>query len=137
MKTWRNCYLTHPKLAIGAFLWILKPLCKRCSTLIPLFATLPLLVRSIVFSSKQREEVPSLTPDEITRNFVSIVPQIIVEAVEKLSPFLGEVGGITAHYQKALVVFYTINNLIVIISFQPEVATPFFNRITDALQEDW
>ena len=88
-----------------------------------------------ILASEQREGVPSLTSDEITRNFVSIVPQIIVEAVEKLSPFLGEVGGITAHYQKALVVFYTINNLIVIISFQPEVATPFFSRITDAFRK--
>jgi hypothetical protein len=88
-----------------------------------------------ILASKQREGVPSLTSDEITRNFTSIVPQIIVEAVEKLSPFLGEVGGITAHYKKALVVFYTINNLIVVISFQPEVATPFFNRITDAFRK--
>jgi hypothetical protein len=70
-----------------------------------------------VLVSQQREGVPSLTSDETTRNFVSIVPQIIVDSVEKLSPFVGQVGGITAHYEKVLMVFYRIGDLIVVISF--------------------
>jgi hypothetical protein len=88
-----------------------------------------------ILVSKQREGVPSLTSEEITRNFVSIVPQIIVEAVDKLSPFLGEVGGITAHYQKALVVFYRIKSLIVVVSFEPELRTPFYDRITETFRK--
>jgi hypothetical protein len=83
-----------------------------------------------VLASKQREGIRSLTTEEAARNFVSIVPQIIVESVDKLSPFLGRVAGITAHYQNALVVFYSFENLIVIISFQPEQETPFYDRIT-------
>jgi hypothetical protein len=88
-----------------------------------------------VLSSVQREGIPSLTSDEMTRNFISIVPQIIIEAVEKLSPFLGEVGGITAHYKKVLVLFYRIRDLIVVVSFQPEVETPFFSKVTDAFNK--
>lgn len=85
-----------------------------------------------ILASEQRQGTPSLTPDEMTRNFISIVPQIIVEAVEKLSSFLGKAGGITAHYQKALIIFYRIGKLIVIISFEPEQETPFYDRITEA-----
>jgi len=85
-----------------------------------------------ILASKHREGVTSLTPEETDRNFISIIPQIIVEAVEKLSPFLGPVGGITAHYQKALLIFYRFEDLLVIISFQPEQETPFYNRITQA-----
>lgn len=88
-----------------------------------------------VLASVQREGIPSLTSEETARNFISVVPQIIIEAVEKLSPFLGEIGGITAHYKKALVLFYRINDLIVVVSFQPEVETPFFNRVTDAFKK--
>jgi hypothetical protein len=84
-----------------------------------------------VLASKQREGVQSFTSEETARNFVSIVPQIIVEAVDKLSPFLGKVGGITAHYQNAIVIFYPFGNLIVIISFQPDQDTPFYDRITE------
>ena len=88
-----------------------------------------------VLVSTQREGVPSFTTDETARNFVSIIPQIIIDSVDKLSRFLGEVSGVTAHYQKALVVFYSLDNLIVIISFQSEVETPFYDRIAEAVKK--
>jgi hypothetical protein len=88
-----------------------------------------------ILASEQREGVPTLTSEEMQRNFVSIVPQIIIESVNKLAGFLGKVEGITAHYEKALLVFYKYGNLIVMVSFQPEVATPFFNRITEAFEK--
>lgn len=88
-----------------------------------------------IVASEQREGVPSLVPDEARLNFVSIIPQIILEAVEKLVPFLGQVGGVTAHYERALIVFYRIEDLIVIISLQPNRETTFYNRITEAFRK--
>lgn len=88
-----------------------------------------------IVASEQRENVPSLVPDETKLNFISIVPQIIWESIEKLSPFLGQVGGITAHYERALVVFYRIEDLIVVISFQPNQETTFYNRITETFRK--
>jgi len=88
-----------------------------------------------VLISSQREGVPSYATDEIVRNFMSIVPEIILESVEKLFPFLGEVSGVTAHYGKALVIFYRFGKLIVVISFQTGVETPFYNRITEAFSK--
>jgi hypothetical protein len=85
-----------------------------------------------VIASKQREGIPSLAPDETVNNFMSIVPEIILESVEKMAPFLGGVSGVTAHYQKALLIFYRFNNLLVVISFQPNVETPFYDRTTEA-----
>jgi len=87
-----------------------------------------------ILASKHREGVTPLTSEETDRNFISIIPGIIIEAVEKLSPFLGPVAGITAHYQKALLMFYRLENLIVVMSFQPEQETPFYNRITEAFR---
>jgi len=84
--------------------------------------------------SKQREGVPSFTSEETSRNFVSIIPQIILESVQKLSHFLGEVSGVTAHYKKALLIF-PFNNLIVVISFEAGVETPFYDRITEAVKK--
>jgi len=88
-----------------------------------------------VLASTQREGVPSFTTDETERNFVSIVPQIIIDSVHKLSQFLGEVNGVTAHYQKALVIFYPFGNLVVVISFQKEVETPFYDRIAEVFKK--
>jgi hypothetical protein len=88
-----------------------------------------------VLVSKQREGVPSLTSDEVTQRFVSIVPQIIVDSVDKLSPYLGKVGGITAHYDKVLVIFYRVGDLIVVISFEKDEPTPFYDRVTGSFQK--
>lgn len=88
-----------------------------------------------VLVSRQREGVPSFTTDETARNFVSIIPQIIIDSVHKLSQFLGEVSGVTAHYQKALVIFHPFDKLVVVISFQPGVETPFYDRITEAVKK--
>jgi len=88
-----------------------------------------------VLAAEQREGIPRLTSEQMERNFVSIVPQIIVESVDKLTAFLGKVRGITAHYEKALLVFYKFANMVVVISFKPEVATPFYNHITEAFEK--
>lgn len=88
-----------------------------------------------VITSKQRDGVPSFASDETIRNFMSIVPHIIIESVEKLAPFLGEVGGVTAHYANCLVIFYKVGDLIVVISFQPNVETPFYDRVTESFRQ--
>lgn len=89
-----------------------------------------------VLASKQRKGVPSYASEEVERNFMSIVPQIITESVEKLAPFLGTVRGITAHYDKALLVLYQFENMIIVLTFQPEVAAPFYNRITEEFKKN-
>jgi hypothetical protein len=88
-----------------------------------------------ILASKQREGVASLTSDEVQGNFVSIIPKIIIESVDKLAPFLGKVGGATAHYDKALLVLYRFESLIVLVTFEPEIATPFYNRITEEFKK--
>jgi hypothetical protein len=88
-----------------------------------------------VLVSTQREGVSSFTTEEAARNFLSIVPRIIIESVDKLSQVLGEVSGVTAHYQKALIILYPFDNLIVLISFQAGVETPFYDKITEAFKK--
>ena len=84
-----------------------------------------------ILAARQRELVPALASDEVQNNYASIIPRIMAEAVGKLSPYLGKVTGITAHYEKALLVLYPLESAIVLVSFQPEVAAPFYNRITE------
>jgi hypothetical protein len=85
-----------------------------------------------IIASEQREGTASFTTDETQRNYISIMPPIIADAVEKLEPFLGSVRGVTVHYEKVLLVFYRFGNLVIALSFEPEVATPFFTRISEA-----
>jgi hypothetical protein len=62
-----------------------KPSLRKCSGLNLLSVTLPSSTKSgHVLASKQRKGVDFYTSEEVERNFVSIIPPIIVDAVEEL-----------------------------------------------------
>ena len=50
--------------------------------------------------SKMREGVQSITTEEQERNFVQLMPPIIVDAVEKLQPLLGKLDNVTFDIRK-------------------------------------
>jgi hypothetical protein len=83
-----------------------------------------------LLASDQRENVPSFTPNETDRNFMTVVPPLIVDAVERLMPFLGEMEAISVRYEKALLTFHRSGNLVIVMSFGPGVLTPFLSQIT-------
>ena len=84
--------------------------------------------------SKMREGVQSITTEEQERNFVQLMPPIIVDAVEKLQPLLGKLDNVTVRYQKVLMVFFHIQNFTVVLSFNPDVSTPFISSLSQTIQ---
>ena len=84
--------------------------------------------------SKMREGVQSITTEEQERNFVQLMPPIIVDAVEKLQPLLGKLDNVTVRYQKVLMVFFRIQNFTVVLSFNPDVSTPFISSLSQTIQ---
>ena len=85
-----------------------------------------------VLASKMRETVTPVSSDSTDRNFVQIMAPIIVEAIEKLQPFLGSLQAITARYEKVILVFYRMESYVVVFSFDTEAATPFMTRTIEA-----
>ena len=87
-----------------------------------------------VLVSKMRPGVASLTPDDATRNFVQIIPPIIVDAVEKFSPLLGVVESVTVRYEKLFLVFFAKGDYVIVLSFDPNVQRPFMTSLTEWVQ---
>jgi hypothetical protein len=87
-----------------------------------------------VLISKMREGVQSITTDEAERNFVQIMPPIIVDAVEKLQPLLGQLENVTIRYEKVLLVFFRMEGFVVVLSFNADVSTPFVSAVSDSMQ---
>ena len=87
-----------------------------------------------IISSKMREGVQSVTTEEQERNFVQLMPPIIMDAVEKLQPLLGKVDNVTVRYAKVLLVFFRVQNLTVILSFNPDVSTPFISLLSETMR---
>jgi hypothetical protein len=87
-----------------------------------------------VLVSQMREGIASLTPAGSDRNFVQLMPPIILDAVEKLAPLLGPVESVTVRYEKVLLVFFSKGNYVLVLSFNPEVSRPFMSSLTDFIQ---
>jgi len=88
-----------------------------------------------ILLSEMREGVQSVTTDEQERNFVQIMPPIIVDAVEKLQPLLGKFDNVTVRYEKVLLVFFRMEGLIVILSFNSDVSTPFVSSLSESMRK--
>jgi hypothetical protein len=87
-----------------------------------------------ILLSKMREGVPSVTPAEDDRNFIQLMPPILVEAAEKLQRILGDLESVTMRYEKVLLVFFRVRNLVVILSYDPKVTTPFVSAVSDLIR---
>jgi hypothetical protein len=88
-----------------------------------------------IIASKQRMGASSLTTDQSDREFISAMPPVIWEAVEKVKPFLGQLDWFGMRYERVLILFYCIGDLIVTLSFAPEVVTPVMSRIRENIEK--
>jgi hypothetical protein len=87
-----------------------------------------------ILLSKMREGVPSVTAAEDDRNFIQLMPPILVEAAEKLQRILGDLESVTMRYEKVLLVFFRVRKLVVILSYDPNVTTPFVSAVSDLIR---
>ena len=82
-----------------------------------------------VLISKMRDGAPNLTSDTSDRNYLQIAPNILVETAEKLSPVLGRVESVTIRYEKLFMVFFRLENLTIVLKFEPNIVRPFMLSI--------
>jgi len=88
-----------------------------------------------VLVSEMREGVRSLTQsDEADRHWLQLVPNILIECAEKLSPQLGLVESVTIRYEKLFLVFFRLENLTIALSFEPTIVRPFMSTLSDLMQ---
>ena len=88
-----------------------------------------------ILYSKMREGVVSLSTEEEEHDFIQLMPPILVDAAEKMEPVLGRVESVTIRYEKVLLVFFRMGEVVITLSFNPTVATPFVSALSDVMQE--
>jgi len=87
-----------------------------------------------ILLSKMREGVPSVSAEGDDRNFIQLMPPILVDAAEKMQGILGALESVTIRYEKVLLVFFRVKKLIVILSYDPKVTTPFVSALSDLIR---
>jgi hypothetical protein len=88
-----------------------------------------------ILYSKMRQGVVSDASDEQERNFIQLMPPILIDAAEKMQPILGKVESVTIRYEKVLLVFFRINTVVVLLSFDATVSTPFMSALSDLMRD--
>lgn len=88
-----------------------------------------------VLLSKRREGVAPVNPNLSDEEMVSIYPPLIMRAVERLEPMLGEAQGLQIPYEKVLLAMYRVHDLLVIVSLNPVPEAPLLTlRIGDEIK---
>jgi hypothetical protein len=88
-----------------------------------------------ILFSKMREGVVSVTTEEEEHNFIQLMPPILVDGAEKMQHVLGRVESITIRYEKVLLVFFRIGAVVVVLSYNPDITTPFVSAVSDLIRE--
>ena len=88
-----------------------------------------------VLLSKMREGTPRLTSDAADHNYLQVAPNILIEVAEKLSPALGAVESVTIRYEKLFMVYFRLEGLTIVLSFEPTIVRPFMTALSNSMQE--
>jgi hypothetical protein len=87
-----------------------------------------------VLVSRMREGVRSLTSDADDRQYMQVAPNILIEVAEKLSPTLGRIESVTIRYEKLFMVFFRLENLTLVLTFEPTIIRPFMSALSESMQ---
>ncbi len=87
-----------------------------------------------VLLSKMREGIESVFTSEDRHNYVQVMPLIIIDAAEKLQRVLGNLESVTVRYEKLLFAFFRVKKVIVLLSYNPDVTTPFISSSSDLIR---
>ena len=87
-----------------------------------------------VLLSKMREGIESVLTSDDRHKFVQIMPLIIIDAAEKLQRILGNLESVTIRYEKVLFAFFRVKKVVVVLSYNPDVTTPFISASSDLIR---
>ena len=82
-----------------------------------------------------REGVPSLTPAQTDRDFMTIATPLMMDAAEKLRPFCGSIRRVALRYDKVLLVFYRTAAHLVVLSLEPGVEQALLDQIGNSVRK--
>ena len=82
-----------------------------------------------------RKDVTTYLTPQALQNFVQVTPIIIVDALERLQPLLGEISSILVRYEKRVLLLSRFDDNVIVLGFEPSVPTPFPVEIAKMIKE--
>ena len=88
-----------------------------------------------VVASEVRKDATTYLNHQALQNFIQITPIIIVDALERLQPLLGQISSITIRYEKRVLLFTRFEENVLVLGFEPSVPTPFTTEMSRMVKE--
>jgi len=87
-----------------------------------------------VLFARMREGISAVNEGQRDEDLASIYPPLIMRAVERLLPNLGNARAVTIRYDKILLTLCRVSNLLVVVSYNPTMETPFLTRFEQEIK---
>lgn len=85
-------------------------------------------------ASRMRSGVKSLTPEEKDREFIQIIPEIILGLAQRLEDELGRISYSLLCFQKLTLMLFKTREHVIVLSLEPGAfAKPIFDKIVSLL----
>lgn len=91
--------------------------------------------RYTVLANEMRKGATLYYTPEFIRNFVQLVPLIVVDALEKLKLALGPISSVTVRYEKRVLLFSRYEDMIVVLGLEPSVPTHLPDSMSKLIEE--
>ena len=91
--------------------------------------------RYTVLANEMRKGATLYYTPEFIRNFVQLVPLIVMDALEKLKLALGPISSVTVRYEKRVLLFSRYEDMIVVLGLEPSVPTPLPDSMAKLIEE--
>jgi hypothetical protein len=87
-----------------------------------------------VLLARMREGISAVNVGQRDEDLASIYPPLIMRAVERLQPNLGNARAVSIRYDKILLTLCRVSDLLIIVSFNPAIETPFLTQFEQEIK---
>lgn len=88
-----------------------------------------------ILALKTRTGYKQLIPDERAEDYFSILLEVVVDDVNKLRRFLGNMSVLFVRFDEAVLIFYRFHKTIIVFSFEIDIPTSSIDRIPQAFRQ--
>jgi hypothetical protein len=87
-----------------------------------------------VLASEMRKGASLYYPAQYIHDFVMIAPALVMGALEKLQPALGAITSVMVRYERRVLLFSRIDDLIAVLGFEESISTPFADQMAELIR---
>ena len=88
-----------------------------------------------ILALRTRSGYDPLIPVENAKDYFSVLPRIVMDEIDKLRRYLGNMSMLFVKFDETVLVYYRFHNTIIMFSFDPKTPTSFLDKIPESFRQ--